>query len=97
MMTGDDVVRDERTLSVENASYRWGYLFLAYGVLLIAAYRGLVQRVASWELLALVIVSGLVTTLYQGRYRVLSGRWAAVALGAVILAALLGVGIVFLD
>jgi len=96
-MTGDDVVRDERTLSVENASYRWGYLFLAYGVLLIAAYRGLVQRVASWELLALVIVSGLVTTLYQGRYRVLSGRWAAVALGAVILAALLGVGIVFLD
>ena len=97
MMTGDDVVRDERTLSVENASYRWGYLFLAYGVLLIAAYRGLVQRVASWELLALVIVSGLVTTLYQGRYRVLSGRWAAVALGALILAALLGVGIVFLD
>ena len=96
-MTGDDVVRDERTLSVENASYRWGYLFLAYGVLLIAAYRGLVQRVASWELLALVIVSGLVTTLYQGRYRVLSGRWAAVALGAVILAALLGAGIVFLD
>ena len=96
-MTVDEVVRDERTLSVENASYRWGYLFLAYGVLLIAAYRGLVQRVANWELLALVIVSGLVTTLYQGRYRVLSGRWAAVALGAVILAALLGVGIVFLD
>ena len=96
-MTVDEVVRDERTLSVENASYRWGYLFLAYGVLLIAAYRGLVQRVASWELLALVIVSGLVTTLYQGRYRVLSGRWAAVALGAVILAALLGAGIVFLD
>ena len=96
-MTGDDVVRDERTLSVENASYRWGYLFLAYGVLLIAAYRGLVQRVASWELLALVIVSGLVTTLYQGRYRVLSRRWAAVALGAVILAALLGAEIVFLN
>lgn len=96
-MTGDDVVRDERTLSVENASYRWGYVFLAYGVLLIAAYRGLVQRVASWELLALVIVSGLVTTLYQGRYKVLSGRWAAVALGAVILAALLGAGIVLLE
>jgi len=96
-MTGDDVVRDERTLSVENASYRWGYLFLAFGVLLIAVYRGLVQQVASWELLALVIVSGVVTTLYQGRYRVLSRRWAAVVLGAVILAALLGAGIVFLN
>ncbi len=95
-MTGDNVVRDERTVSVENASYRWGYLFLAFGILLIAAYRGLVQQVASWELLALVIVSGVVTTLYQGRQRVLSGRWAAAVLGAVILAALLGAGIVLL-
>ena len=95
-MTGKDVVRDERTLSVENASYRLGYLFLAFGILVIAAYRGLVQEVGSWELLALVMISGVVTTLYQGRHRVLSGRWAAGVLGAMILAALLGAGIVFL-
>ncbi|MGH2606064.1 MAG: hypothetical protein ACRDG5_05695, partial [Anaerolineales bacterium] len=91
-----DVVRDERTLVVENASYRWGYLFLAFGVLLIAAYRGLVQHEASWELLALVIVSGVVTSLYQGRHRVLSGRWAATALGAAIVAGLLAAVIAFL-
>ena len=95
-MTGHDAVRDERTLTVENASYRWGYLFLAFGILLIVAYRGLVQQVASWDLLALVIVSGIVTSVYQGRYRVLSGRWAAVLLGVGIIAALLGAGIVFL-
>jgi len=95
-MTGNDVVRDERTLSVENASYRWGYLFLAFGILLIAAYRGLIQHIGSWELLALVMASGVVTTLYQGRHRVLSGRWAAGVLGAMILAALLGAAIVFL-
>jgi len=95
-MTGHNVIRDERTLSVENASYRWGYLFLAFGILLIVAYRGLVKQVASWDLLALVIISGIVTSIYQGRYRVLSGRWAAVLLGVLIIAALLGAGIVFL-
>jgi hypothetical protein len=95
-MTGDNVVRDERTLAVENASYRWGYLFLAFGILLVVAYRGLVQQVSSWELLALVIVSGIVTSIYQGRYRVLSGRWAAVMLVVVAIAALLGAGIVLL-
>ncbi|HLC01953.1 MAG TPA: hypothetical protein VJK02_02865 [Anaerolineales bacterium] len=95
-MTGHNVIRDERTLSVENASYRWGYLFLAFGILLIVAYRGLVKQEASWDLLALVIISGIVTSIYQGRYRVLSGRWAAVLLGVLIIAALLGAGIVFL-
>jgi len=95
-MTGGDVVRDERTLTVENASYRWGYLFLAFGVLLIVAYRGLVQEEASWDLLALVIVSGLVTTVYQGSHRVLSGRWAATAFGAAIVAGLLAAVIAFL-
>ena len=95
-MTGHNVIRDERTLSVENASYRWGYLFLAFGILLIVAYRGLVKQEASWDLLALVIISGVVTSIYQGRYRVLSGRWAAVLLGVLIIAALLGAGIVFL-
>jgi len=95
-MTGHNVIRDERTLSVENASYRWGYLFLAFGILVIVAYRGLVKQEASWDLLALVVISGVVTSIYQGRYRVLSGRWAAVLLGVVIIAALLGAGIVFL-
>ncbi len=95
-MTRGDVVRDERTLLVENASYRWGYLFLAYGLLAIAGFRGLVQREASWELLALVVLSGGVTALYQARKRVLSRRWAAVVLGAVILAAVLAALITFL-
>lgn len=95
-MTRDDTVRDERTLFVENASYRWGYLFLAFGILLVAAYQGLVKQQASWDLLALVIVSGAVTTLYQSRHRVLSGRWAAVVVGVVVLAGLLGALIAFL-
>jgi hypothetical protein len=55
-----------------------------------------VEQESSWELLALVIISGIVTSIYQGRYRVLTGRWAAVMLAVVVIAALLGAGIVLL-
>ena len=33
MSTPECVERDERTVTVENASYRWAYLFLAYALL----------------------------------------------------------------
>ena len=95
-MINHETVRDERTLAVENASYRLGYLFLAFGILVIGAYRGLVKEESSWELLALVILSGVVTTLYQGWHKVLNRSWAARVLAAVILAALLGAALVFL-
>lgn len=87
-MTGGRVLRDERTLAVENASYRWGYMVLAFGVLISVGYRGLVRGEAGWDLLALVIGSGLVTTLYQGRSSVLNRRWIGVALAAFIAAAI---------
>jgi uncharacterized membrane protein HdeD (DUF308 family) len=95
-MTNHEAVRDERTIAVENASFRLGYLFLAFGILLIAAYRGLVQDEESWELLALVILSGVVTALYQGSRRILTRSWATAVLTAVIVAALLGAGMAFL-
>ena len=92
-MIGKDVVRDERTVSVENASYRWGYMVLAYGILASVAYRGLVHEQANWELLAVVVVSGVVTTFWQGRRKVLSRRSVALVLAAVALAALLAAAI----
>jgi len=91
MRNGD--TRDERTVSVENSSYRWGYIVLAYGILASAAYRGLLRHESSWDLFALVIASGVVTTLYQARLRVLSRRWAVAAVAAIALAALLAAGI----
>jgi hypothetical protein len=30
-MSTASITRDERTMAVENASYRWGYLLLAFG------------------------------------------------------------------
>lgn len=84
------VIRDERTVAVENASYRWGYLLLAFGILLSTAYRAFARNESSWDLLALVILSGVVTTALQWRGRTLSRRsalFAAIALGAALVIA----------
>jgi hypothetical protein len=76
---------DERTVAVTNASYRWGYLFLAFGLLLSVGYRSFRRGEPSWDLLALVVLSGVITTLYQGSFRILSARSARVALFVVAL------------
>ena len=90
------VVPDERTVSVENSSYRWAYLLLSFGVLAVVAYRGFVWRESSWDLLALVVLSGFVTTFYQGAYRVISRRWVWVAITTGLVAAVIAVGITLL-
>lgn len=85
---------DERTVAVENASYKWAYAFLIFALLIDVIYRGLVRDEAAWDLLALVIVGGAVSTLYQVRQKALTdGRaktmWR-VALVAGVLGAIVG-------
>ena len=70
------VERDERTVAVENASYRWAYLVLTYALLVDVMYRGLVRHEAAWDLLALVIVGGAICTVYQARQKILARGWA---------------------
>ena len=86
--------RDERTESVENASYRLSYLTLSFGLLVISAYRSFVFHEATWDLLALVIVAGGINAVYQASRRVLYPRWAAMAVVTFVVAALLAVGMV---
>ena len=95
-MKNQTAIRDERTIVVENASYRWGYLILAFGILAIVAYRGLVHDANNFDLLALVVLSGIATTLYQGVNQVLSRRWLAITLAAVLLAVLIAAGLILL-
>ncbi len=94
-MNHQSVDHDERTLAVENSSYRWGYMVLAFGILVAVAYRGFALGQSSWDLLALVGISAFTTTLYQWAHRVLTGRWLSVAVTAVVLAALMGAVIAF--
>ncbi|HZP84402.1 MAG TPA: hypothetical protein VFB21_22400 [Chthonomonadaceae bacterium] len=85
-MNGDEVVRDERTIFIENASYRWAYLFLSFGLLGIVAYRSFSERQSNWDMLILVIAGGLVTTLYQAVHRVLTRRWLWTAIATFLVA-----------
>jgi len=93
-MTRPAVDRDERTIAVENASYRWSYLTLSFGLLAISAARSLLRHEAPWDLLLLVIVGGGVNALYQARHRVLSPRWARMTLAVVGLAVLIAMAVV---
>jgi hypothetical protein len=95
-MNNESVVRDERTMTVENASYRWAYHLLSFGLLLDVAYRGVARNESSWDLLALVIVTGLAATLYQQANKILSRRWALTAVVTAVAAAVIAAAIVFL-
>jgi len=85
MSTPEFVERDERTVAVENASYRWAYLLLSYALLVDVMYRSLIRHEAAWDLMALVIAGGTVCTVYQFRQKILAHRWVMKAvLGACI-------------
>lgn len=85
-MINRSVDRDERTVAVENASYRWGYQFVSFAVLLSVAYRAYALKQASWDLLAIVILGGVVTTVYQRNQRILTLRWVRLTVFGVALA-----------
>ena len=73
------VVRDERTVVVEAASYRFAYIFITYALLLDVMYRSFVRQEASWDLLAIVIVGGAISAFYQWRHKILTGYSLKVA------------------
>jgi hypothetical protein len=88
--------RDERELAIDLAADRLAYLVLAFGVLVVVAYRGLVLDQASWELLALVIGTGFVGLAYRMWKRAASFRWALVLAGTAAVAAFAAVVLVLI-
>lgn len=93
-MKDQSVIRDERTIAVENSSYRCAYLLLSFGLLAVVAYRSFLWRESNWDLMALVILCGLVTTLYQWSQRVLTRRWVFVSIATGLVAAVVAALIV---
>ncbi len=90
------VERDERTVAVENASYRWAYLFLSFGLLILVAVRSLMNRENPWDMLLLVILGGAVGTACQSWHRVLSRHWVVASLLAIVVAAALAAAMIWL-
>lgn len=90
------VERDERTVAVENASYRWSYLTLSFGLLVLCAARSVVRHEAAWDLFGLLIIGGVVKTVYQANHRVLTPRWARLTLTTMGAALVLAIVIVIM-
>lgn len=90
-MNSTPILRDERTIQVENASYRAGYLVLSYGLLIIVMVRGFFFQQSSWDLLGLVVLGGLVTSFYQYWQHTLTRGWLYLMLATMVLAALAAV------
>ncbi len=90
-----EVEKDERTISVENASYRVAYLFVVFAILVDVGFRAYFYGQAAWELLGLVVMSGALTVGLQARQKVLTRRWGAMVLITVIVAALVASIIAF--
>jgi hypothetical protein len=62
------IIKDERTGSIEDASYRIGFNILSFGLLLDILYRSLAYpNDGHWDMFALVLVSGFAATVYQAR------------------------------
>jgi hypothetical protein len=89
-------VRDERTIAVENASYRWGFNLMAFGSLVIVAYRGFFLQESLWDLMLLVIVASGISTVYQARERLFTRRTVLLMVLIGVFSAALSVLIVFL-
>ncbi len=70
-MKSEPVIRDERYFAVENASFKIGYVILAFGTMVLVVIRSLLFQQSSWDFFGLVWVSSLVATIYQIRHKTL--------------------------
>ena len=95
-MKDQPILHDERTVALENASYRLGYMVLSYGLLFIVAFRAFFYNESNWDLMALLILTGLATTAYQGFHKILSKRWVYLFVITAVIAAVAAIGITVL-
>lgn len=85
------VERDERTIAVEKASYSLAYTFMGFALLVDVAYRSFVLKQSSFDLLAIVVLSGLIATAYQARQSILNKSSVRIILFAVSISIFVGV------
>lgn len=79
------VEKDERTIAVEHASYSMGYKIAMYALLIDTMVRSLIYKEASWDLLGIVILCGLATTVYQLNFKILTKNWIKVSIFVLII------------
>lgn len=90
------IERDERTESVENASYRLAYMLMSFGILADVFYRSGWLHQTCWDLFALVIVSGAVGRAYQVRQKAVAHGWVKKAVLLMVISACVGAAVALL-
>lgn len=78
--------RDERQTMIDLSADRIAYLVVSYGLLVSIAYRSFVNGEAAWDLIGLVVLSGIVGLAYRVREGVASGRWTLVLVATIAIA-----------
>jgi len=81
--------KDERTIVVENASYSLAYKFIGFALLFDIAYRAYIIGENSWDLIAILIISGFLITVYQMRNKIVNRGWAITFILTIIVASLI--------
>jgi hypothetical protein len=85
-MNNPPIIKDERTRTIEDASYRVGFNIICFGLLLDVIFRSVLYPNESvWDLMGLVVVSGFAATIYQARHKTLPPHFlrSMLLLGAV--------------
>lgn len=90
MAMNKTVVRDERTVAVENASYAIAYKIAMFALLFDVMYRSFFKHESAWDLLAVVIGGGLIQLVYQTQYKVLTKTWVKVVALTFVIGLLIG-------
>ena len=75
MKNNNKTTKDERATFVENVSSRFGYNLITFTLLFDIIYRGLVLNEAAWDLLGIILFSGLVMTFYQYKHKIFEKKW----------------------
>jgi len=69
-MTNKLVEKDERSASIENASYKIGFHFIIYAIFIDVIYRSLRFHEGSFDLILIVLISLLPTIAYQYKKKI---------------------------
>lgn len=78
-MFGLRAPRDERQAHRDQAADRFAYLAISYLALGLVAWRSVVDRSASWDLLALVVAGGIAGAAFRIRAGVVTVPWLRAA------------------
>lgn len=95
MNTHPSVDRDERTAALEKSGLLWAYNFLVFAVLIDVMYRGWRLHENAWDLLGIIVASGIVSWIYLVWHKALSRVLVVATVAAAVVAAVVGVVLQF--